>query len=101
MAQLSDDDLNLSELSDEELDRAWDLWFTLAQTTNDDDPMHTHGVFVGAVWPLLDEPAPSEPRDAPRHATGQGPGARDVLGPEAPSKAPKRKGSRDIREGDT
>jgi hypothetical protein len=43
---LSDDDLNLSELTDEELDRAWDLWFDLAQTTNEWDPPYTHGVFV-------------------------------------------------------
>jgi len=43
---LSDDDLNLRDLSDEELARAWDLWFDLAQTTNDDDPLYTHGVLV-------------------------------------------------------
>jgi hypothetical protein len=42
---LSDDD-DLAELSDEELARAWDLWFDLAQSTNDDDPPFTHGVFV-------------------------------------------------------
>ena len=47
MAMLSEDDLNLSELTDEELDRAWDLWFDLAQTTNAWDPPYTHGVFVG------------------------------------------------------
>ncbi len=46
MQLLSDDDLNLRDLSDEELDRAWDLWFTLAQTTNDHDPAFTHGVFI-------------------------------------------------------
>lgn len=43
---LSDDDLDLKDLSDEELAEAWDLWFDLAQHTNDDDPLHTHGVFV-------------------------------------------------------
>lgn len=47
MAGLSDDDLNLVGLSDEELGRAWSLWFSIAQTTNGDDPLHTHGVFVG------------------------------------------------------
>jgi hypothetical protein len=44
---LSDDDLNLAEMTDEELDAAWDLWFDLAQVTNDFDPLWTHGVFVG------------------------------------------------------
>jgi hypothetical protein len=44
---LSDDDLDLRGMSDEELSKAWDLWFDLAQHTNDDDPPFTHGVFVG------------------------------------------------------
>jgi hypothetical protein len=51
MAMLSDDDLDLVELSAEDLDRAWDLWFDLAQSTNDADPCHTHGVFVTATIP--------------------------------------------------
>lgn len=51
MPALSDDDLNLAELSDEELALAWDLWFDLAQTTNDDDPPYTHGVFQLARLP--------------------------------------------------
>lgn len=46
MPMLSDDDVNLVELSDEELDLAWDLWFDLAQSTNDADPPYTHGVFT-------------------------------------------------------
>lgn len=46
MQMLSEDDVNLRELSDEELDRAWDLWFDLAQATNDWDPPYSHGVFV-------------------------------------------------------
>ena len=45
MPQLSEDDLNLRDLTDEELASAWDLWFDLAQTTNDDDPLYSHGVF--------------------------------------------------------
>lgn len=45
MPALSDDDVNLVELSDEELALAWDLWFDLAQATNDDDPPYSHGVF--------------------------------------------------------
>ena len=46
MQMLSEDDLNLQELNDEELAAAWDLWFDLAQETNDSDPPYTHGVFV-------------------------------------------------------
>jgi hypothetical protein len=34
-------------MTDEELDRAWDLWFDLAQSTNDADPPYAHGVFAG------------------------------------------------------
>ncbi len=47
MQLLSEDDLDLKEMSDEELARAWDLWFDLAQSTNDADPPYTHGVFAG------------------------------------------------------
>jgi hypothetical protein len=46
MEMLSEDDLNLRDMSDEELAAAWNLWFDLAQETNDSDPPHTHGVFV-------------------------------------------------------
>jgi hypothetical protein len=54
MEMLSEDDLNLREMTPEELDLAWDLWFDLAQATNDFDPPYSHGVFV-----LCDVPAPS------------------------------------------
>jgi hypothetical protein len=47
MSMLSDDDLDLANLDDEELAAAWDLWFDLAQTTNPFDPPYCHGVFVG------------------------------------------------------
>lgn len=47
MQMLSEDDRNLAEMTDEELERAWDLWFDLAQTTNDADPPYSHGVFIG------------------------------------------------------
>ena len=57
MSMLSEDDLNLSELTDEELDRAWDLWFDLAQTTNEWEPPYTHGVFVGLEREEEDDPA--------------------------------------------
>ncbi|MFY9825343.1 MAG: hypothetical protein WAM82_28450 [Thermoanaerobaculia bacterium] len=46
MELLSEDDLNLKDMTREELDRAWNLWFDLAQATNDFDPPYTHGVFV-------------------------------------------------------
>lgn len=49
MPMLSEDDVNLRDLSAEELDAAWDLWFDLAQTTNDADPLYSHGVFVNTM----------------------------------------------------
>lgn len=49
MSMLSEDDVNLKELSAEELDGAWDLWFDLAQSTNDSDPPYSHGVFVNEM----------------------------------------------------
>ena len=61
MELLSEDDLNLKEMTREELDRAWDLWFDLAQTTNDSDPLYTHGVFV--LWDRL--PGESEDQEEP------------------------------------
>lgn len=61
MRQLSDDDLDLVELSDDELELAWDLWFDLAQTTNDDDPPYTHGVFQRARIPGVMRDAPTVP----------------------------------------
>ncbi len=50
MQMLSEDDLDLATMSPEELEAAWDLWFDLAQSTNDADPPYTHGVFVGLTW---------------------------------------------------
>ena len=65
MKMLSDDDLNLKHMSDEELAAAWDLWFDLAQATNDADPPYTHGVFVNLGWEdvsLADEEVPTVSR---------------------------------------
>ena len=43
---LSDEDLDLENLSIEELDTYWLLWLTQAQTTNDADrASYAHGVF--------------------------------------------------------
>ncbi len=49
MQMLSEDDLNLRDMTREELDAAWDLWFDLAQSTNDADPPYEHGVFAQAI----------------------------------------------------
>ncbi len=54
LEMLSEDDLNLKDMTPEELDRAWDLWFDLAQATNDFDPPYTHGVFVLCTQDDLD-----------------------------------------------
>jgi hypothetical protein len=43
---LSDEDLDLGSLSDEELDAYWRLWLVQAQATNDlDRATYAHGVF--------------------------------------------------------
>jgi hypothetical protein len=43
---LSDEDLDLENLSAEELDVYWRLWLTQAQATNDlDQAFYSHGVF--------------------------------------------------------
>ncbi len=58
MKLLSEDDLDIATLDDAELERAWDLWFDLAQATNDDDPPYAHGVLVGLRGPIRDEAPP-------------------------------------------
>lgn len=63
MPGLSEDDLNLKEMSDEELALAFDLWFDLAQATNDFDPPYTHGVFQRCVITERDSsPGPGDCR---------------------------------------
>ena|SRR6266508_2586202 len=47
MEMLSEDDRNIGNMTPQELERAWDFWFDLAQETNDFDPPYSHGVFVG------------------------------------------------------
>ena len=59
MQMLSEDDVNLRLMSEEELDAAWDLWFDLAQETNAFDPAYAHGVLVG--W----KPGPPRPTRVP------------------------------------
>lgn len=74
MKMLSDDDLDLAAMSAEELAAAWDLWFDLAQATNDDDPPWTHGVFVGLASPppaaAATPPATGSSRSLPEPPAG-------------------------------
>jgi len=65
MQMLSDDDVNIRSMTGEELDAAWDLWFDLAQETNDFDPPYTHGVLVGL------------PRESPKGLPAEMPGVAD------------------------
>ncbi|HEX4962834.1 MAG TPA: hypothetical protein VF173_18505 [Thermoanaerobaculia bacterium] len=69
MELLSEDDLNLKDMTREELDRAWNLWFDLAQATNEFDPLYTHGVFV--LWDRLPEGS-----DSPEDIDGMAEGIR-------------------------
>ena len=49
---LSEEDLDLKNLSEEELDSWWNQWLRMAQSTNDRDRYdYSHGVFV-----LMKEP---------------------------------------------
>ena len=51
---LSEEDLDLQSLTDEELDAVWTAWLYQAQATNDEDRFtYSHGVFTR-------EPAPNE-----------------------------------------
>lgn len=55
---LSDDDVDLRNLSHEELIAYWNLWLTQAQITNDlDEALYEHGVFE------------RDPAVPPRHTT--------------------------------
>ena len=77
MQMLSDDDVNIRTMSDEELDAAWDLWFDLAQETNAFDPPYTHGVLVGYRAKtfkdlLLQMPAGGDEDDFARREDGGG-----------------------------
>ncbi len=44
---LSEEDLDLRNLSDEELRAVWTAWLHQAQSTNDEDrALYSHGVFI-------------------------------------------------------
>jgi len=66
MQMLSEDDRNLRDMTREELDAAWDLWFDLAQSTNDADPLYEHAVFA---HPEARRTSRSAGPPAPRPAT--------------------------------
>ena len=52
---LSEEDLDLRHLSDEELFAYWNLWLEQAQATNDrDEPLYSHGVFTVDPHPRKD-----------------------------------------------
>ena len=66
MQMLSEDDRNLRDMTREELDAAWDLWFDLAQSTNDADPLYEHAVFAhpeGRCAPRSSDPPPTRSAD--------------------------------------
>ena len=58
---LSEEDLDLRNMSWEELVAYWNLWLLQAQATNDSDPPYTHGVFVTLTWDDLPQGSRNEP----------------------------------------
>jgi hypothetical protein len=59
---LSEEDLDLQNLTDEELDAVWTAWLYQAQITNDEDRYtYSHGVFTRE--PAADEPGPERTRE--------------------------------------
>jgi hypothetical protein len=43
---LSEEDLDLCNMTSEEIEAYWDVWFRQAQATNEDDQwIYSHGVF--------------------------------------------------------
>lgn len=70
MQLLSDDDVSIRNMSEAELDAAWDLWFDLASATDAFDPPYTHGVFIGlaAATPSPSRLATRRPATGPARA---------------------------------
>lgn len=55
---LSEEDLDLKNLTDEELIAYWNLWLEQAQATNDlDKYTYSHGVFTREPTAMEDAPA--------------------------------------------
>ncbi len=60
-AFLSEEDLDLANLSEEELYAVWNAWLLLAQATNDQDAhLYSHGVFEREP-PWCEDARPVEP----------------------------------------
>ncbi len=58
---LSEEDLDLRNLSDEELVVYWNLWLAQTQTTNDEDEaLYSHGVFDRDPAPRGRRPSPDQ-----------------------------------------
>jgi len=57
---LSEEDLDLRHLTEQELYAWWDLWLLQAQSTNDlDRHLYSHGVFEREPpWPEVEAPSP-------------------------------------------
>ncbi|MFN7587198.1 MAG: hypothetical protein ACK501_09190 [Planctomycetota bacterium] len=70
MELLSDDDMNLREMTREQLDKAWDLWFAAVQYTNDFDEPYSHGVFVGVDIAAIRRKIAEAAGDPPASVTG-------------------------------
>lgn len=52
---LSDEDLDLRNLANDELIAYWNLWLAQAQTSNDlDEDLYSHGVFARDPAPAAD-----------------------------------------------
>ena len=68
---LSEEDLDLKNLTEEELFAYWDLWLEQAQATNaTDEHTYSHGVFMGAprAWSARPAAAKRSTETSPRIA---------------------------------
>jgi len=64
---LSEEDLDLQSLTDEELNAVWTAWLYQAQITNDEDRYtYSHGVFTHE--PAADEGDRASPRKKPEQS---------------------------------
>ncbi len=68
---LSDEDLDLRSMTEEELYAYWDLWLRQAQATNDqDEHAYSHGVFTATPGaPGVGSPGPGAATTASRRTT--------------------------------
>ena len=63
---LSEEDLDLQSLTDEELDAVWMAWLRQAQITNDEDRYtYSHGVFTHE--PVVEDSDRSPPDPSGQH----------------------------------